>query len=130
MLTQHPAALGIAEGMKDEMHLEVYSTIRVNVNAQIEIINHLVECFTSNEIRPLPDNETSREKGPAFVKAVPVKEFPGAGLTAAERMKKYENEAGIDLKGKAVAFLQHFGSSRRRFYGITRGTTSRARHSR
>src|SRR5260370_14093054 len=68
----------------------------------------------------------ARDRGPAFLAALPVGKFHGVGPVTAAKMRRLGIETGADLRAKSLSFLQqHLGKSAAWYLAIANGEDDR-----
>jgi DNA polymerase IV len=112
---------------------EIAERIRARIRAETSLTasagvsyNKFLAKLASDHRKPDGLFVITPKMGPAFVENLPVGKFHGIGPATTAKMNRLGIETGLDLKGRAMPFLQqHFGKSGPYYYWIARGVDDR-----
>jgi DNA polymerase-4 len=114
-------ATEIAERIRTRIRAETSLTASAGVS-----YNKFLAKLASDHRKPDGLFVITPKMGPAFVENLPVGKFHGIGPATTAKMNRLGIETGLDLKGRAMPFLQqHFGKSGPYYYWIARGVDDR-----
>src|SRR3954453_8388724 len=115
------SATRIAEEIRARIRTETELTASVGVS-----YNKFLAKLASDHRKPDGLFVITPAMGPAFVKALPVREFHGVGPATAAKMAQLGIKTGADLGAHSLGFLQHhFGKAGSYYYWAARGIDDR-----
>jgi DNA polymerase IV len=109
-----------------EIRARIYDEIGLTASAGISC-NKFLAKIASDYRKPNGQFAIMPDQAEAFVASLPVAKFHGVGPKTAAKMHALGIEAGADLRGQTLAFLQdRFGKSGSWYYNIARGWDERS----
>jgi DNA polymerase-4 len=113
----NPSATLIAQ----EIRKRIFDEVGLTASAGISI-NKFIAKVASDYNKPNGQKTVNPDEVIAFLENLPIKKFYGVGKVTTEKMYQLGIFTGLDLKGKALEFLEkHFGKSGTYYYYIVRG---------
>ena len=113
----NPSASLIAE----EIRLRILNEVGLTASAGISV-NKFIAKVASDVNKPNGQKTVSPDEVIPFLEQLPIRKFYGVGKVTAEKMYQLGIFTGIDLKNKAIEFLEkHFGKSGTYYFYVVRG---------
>jgi DNA polymerase-4 len=124
-VTENLRGVPTASQMAKEIRARIRELTGLTASAGVSY-NKFLAKLASDQRKPNGQFVVPPEMGEAFVEGLPIERFHGVGPVTAEKMKRLGIHTGVDLKQKALLFLEeHFGRSAAWYFGIARGQDDR-----
>lgn len=124
-VTENLRGVSTASQMAKEIRARIRELTGLTASAGVSY-NKFLAKLASDQRKPNGQFVVPPEMGEAFVEGLPIERFHGVGPVTAEKMKRLGIHTGVDLKQKALLFLEeHFGRSAAWYFGIARGQDDR-----
>src|SRR6187551_2549917 len=124
-VTEDLKGIGIATRIAEAIRAQIRAETGLTASAGVSY-NKFLAKLASDQNKPDGLFVITPAQGPAFVEALPVGRFHGAGPATEARMHRLGIRTGADLKAQSLSVLQrHFGKAGPTYHAIARGIDER-----